>query len=442
MFVRPENWNQMSPLERRKARLDAWQNAPMQFASPEAEANYKERIDRVRKIYDMEPHDRPVADLFMGANEYIVRRKGFQGKDTIYNHEALRGAVLEFHQEFQPDVSVGPMPYPGKPWDMLDFKTYIWGGQKLPDKLAIQAVEGEYMRADEYKDFAADPTAFWLKQYLPRAYGELGPLAMLPDFPRISERVDTIDLLVQVGLPPFQAMLHKMMEAGNELMKILGAVGQTGAMVAAEGFPSMGFNIVKTPFDYLGDTLRGTKGILMDMYRHPKDLLAACEAYVPVLIKSIVGASDRTGAPCAMYVLHKGADGFMSKEQFEKFYWPTWKQVMMALYEEGITSYLFIEGSYNQRMEYLAEMPEKSLVCHFDKSDMKQAKDILGGKYIIAGNVPASLMATGTTDEVRAYCADLMDLFGDAPGYIMAHGCYFENTTDDKIRAFMDSVKK
>ena len=29
----------------------------------------------------------------------------------------------------------------------------------------------------------------------------------------------------------------------------------------------MGFGIVKTPFDYLGDTLRGTKGILMDMYR-------------------------------------------------------------------------------------------------------------------------------------------------------------------------------
>jgi uroporphyrinogen-III decarboxylase len=51
-------------------------------------------------------------------------------------------------------------------------------------------------------------------------------------------------------------------------------------------------------------------------------------------------------------------------------------------------------------------------------------------------------MATGTTDDVRAYCANLMDLFGDAPGYIMAHGCYFENTTDEKLRAFMDSVKK
>jgi uroporphyrinogen-III decarboxylase len=141
-------------------------------------------------------------------------------------------------------------------------------------------------------------------------------------------------------------------------------------------------------------------------------------------------------------VLHKGADAFMSKAQFEKFYWSTWKPVMLALYEEGITSYLFIEGSYNNRLEYLAEMPEKSLVCHFDQTKMGPVKEILSDKFIIAGNVPASLMAAGTTDEVRAYCADLMDLFGDVPGYIMTHGCYFENTTDDKLRAFMDAVKK
>jgi len=378
----------------------------------------------------------------MGANEYVVRRKGIQGKDIIYNHEKLRQPLLEFHRDFQPDVAVGAMPYPGKSWDILDFKLYIWGGQKLPDNLAIQAVENEYMSGDEYKDFITDPTAFWLKQYLPRAYGALGPLTMLPDFPRISESVDTIDLLLPFAVPAFQEMLHKMMEAGNELMKILSVVGQTGAMIAAEGFPGMGMNIVKTPFDYLGDTLRGTKGILMDMYRRPKELLAACEAYVPVLIKAIVGASDRSGAPCAMYVLHKGADSFMSQAQFEKFYWPTWKQVMLALYEEGITSYLFVEGSYNQRLENLAEMPEKSLVCHFDKSDMHRVKEVLSDKFIVAGNVPASLMSAGSVDEVRAYCADLVELFEDTPAYILAHGCYFENTTDEKLRAFMDSVKK
>lgn len=441
MFVRPENWNQMSPLERRKARLDSWQNAPVQFASPEAEAKYKERIGRLRKIYEMEPHDRPVADPFMGANEYVLRRKGIIGKDIVYNHDKLREPLLEFHREFQPDVAVGPLPYPGQAWDLLDFKLYVWGGQKLPEKFAIQAVEGEYMRPEEYKDFIADPTAFWLKQYLPRAYGALAPLAMLPDFPRISESVDTIDLLLPFAMPPFQEMLHKLMQAAGELMKTLGSVGQTMGMVAAEGFPSMGLNIVKTPFDYLGDTLRGTRGILMDMYRRPDDLLAACEAYVPVLIKSIIAASDRTNAPCALYVLHKGADGFMSRAQFEKFYWPTWKQVMMALYEEGIICYLFIEGSYNQRLDYLAEMPEKSLVCHFDKTDMRRVKEVLSDKFIIAGNVPASLMSAGSVDEVRAYCADLLELFADAPAFILAHGCYFENTTDEKLRAFIEAVR-
>ena len=442
MFTRPDNWNQMSPLERRKARLDAWQNAPVPFASPEAEANYKERIERLRKIYDMEPHDRPIADLFLGVNEYVVRRKGIQGKDMVYNHEKLREPLLEFHNEFQPDVSVAPLPYPGKVMDMLGYKSYIWGGQKLPDHLTIQAVEGEYMTGDEYKEFAADPTNFWMKKYLPRVMPTLAPLAMLTEFPRVSENVDIIDLMVPFGLPPFQEMLKTLMEAGNELMKMLAVVGQTGAMIAGAGFPGMGFNIVKTPFDYLGDTVRGTKGILTDMYRRPKDLLAACEAYVPVLINAIVNASDRNSAPAVLYVLHKGADGFMSQAQFEKFYWPTWKQVMLALYEEGITSYLFIEGSYNNRLENLAEMPEKSLVCHFDKTDMRRVKEVLSDKFIIAGNVPASLMATGTVDEVRAYCADLVELFEDAPAYIMAHGCYFENTTDEKLRAFMDSVKK
>ena len=53
-----------------------------------------------------------------------------------------------------------------------------------------------------------------------------------------------------------------------------------------------------------------------------------------------------------------------------------------------------------------------------------------------------TLMATGTTDEVRAYCDNLVELFADAPGYILSHGCYFENTTDDKMRAFLNAVKK
>jgi hypothetical protein len=237
MFVKPGNWNELSPLERRKLRLDHWQNAPVEFVSPQAEANYKERAGRLRKTYDMEHPDRIIADLSMGVGEFALRRKGLVGKDMLYNHEKLREPLLEFHNEFQPDLAAGVIPYPGRVMDILDYRTYIWGGQKLPDQMVIQAVEGEYMMGDEYRDFIADPTGFWLKKYLPRVLGELGPMTMLPDYPRISEIVDIIDLVLPFGLPPFQAMLQKLMEAGNELMKMLAVVGQTTAMIAAAVFP-------------------------------------------------------------------------------------------------------------------------------------------------------------------------------------------------------------
>jgi len=441
MFTRPDNWNEMSPLERRKARLDAWQNAPVKFVSPEAEAKYKERIDRMRKAYDMEPADRIYAEAG-SFGEYALRRKGLKGTAMIYEHATMREHLVEFVREFEPDTAVGGLPYPGKSWDILDFKLYQWGGNQLPEELVIQAVEGENMLPNEYKDFIADPTAFWLKQYLPRAYGALAPLAMLPEFTMISESVDTIPLLIPFATPPFREMLQNLMDAGDELMKVLGEVGQTSAAVAAEGYPSMGTNIVKTPFDYLGDTLRGTKGILTDMFRRPNDVLEAVERYVPILSKAIVAACDRNGAPQVTYVLHKGADSFMSQAQFEKFYWPTWKKVMLALYEEGIICRLFIEGSYNQRLENLAEMPEKSLVCHFDQTDMKRAKEVLSDKFTIGGNVPASLMSTGTADQVRAYCDGLVELFQDTPGYFMTFGCGFEWTTDEKVIAYRDSVRK
>lgn len=443
MFPKPENWNQLSPEEKRKLRLDHWEKSEgLEFVSPGAEANFRERIHRLRMTYDLEPPDRIIADLSMGAGQYALRRKGLNGRDILYKHEKLFEPIVEFNNEFQPDTAVNAFPYPGKIMDLLDLKTYIWAGQRLPDNQLIQAVEGEYMIPEEYKDFIADPTAFWIKSYLPRMFGTLGAMGMMPDFPRISEIVDVLNLVMPFGMPPVQEMLKRLMDAGNEAMKLMPIMGKIGGTLAALGFPSMRSVFVKAPFDFLGDTLRSTRGIMTDLYRRPNDVLAACEAYVPILVKTVTQSCDQTGAPVAMFPLHKGADGFMSQTQFEKFYWPTFKAVMLGLYEEGITNYLFVEGTYDSRLETLAEMPKYSALWHFDRTDMRKAKEILSDRFIIAGNVPAALMSTGSTDELRAYCDGLVELYDGAPGFIMAFGCGFEMTTDEKVRAYQESVLK
>ena len=443
MFIKPDNWNELSPLEKRKLRLDHWQNTPVEFVSPEAEANYRERITRIRKAYDIEPADRIIADLGMGAGEYALHRKGLTGIDILYHPEKLHDPIIEFNNEFQPDLAVRTMSYAGPVMDMLGLETYVWAGQKLPDHLTIQMVEGEYMTGDEYKEFIADPSGFFLRKYIPRMFSKLGGLAVLPNFPQVTEIVDVVTLAMPFGMPSLQEALNTLMKAGTALMTSLETARKTGTMLAASGFPSApGGNFCKAPFDFLGDTLRGTKGILTDMYRRPDEVIAACEAYVPVLVNSIVKNCDMMGTPGVMFPLHKGADGFMSQAQFEKFYWPTFKAVMIAFYEEGLTNALFVEGSYNKRLETIAEMPEKSCYWFFDKTDMRRVKDILGGKFTIGGNVPASLMATGSTEALRAYCDDLVGLFEHTPGYIMTFGCGFEMTTDEKIIAYRDSVRK
>lgn len=443
MFVKPDNWNELHPLEKRKLRLDHWQNQPVAFVSPEAEANYKKRINRIRKTYDIEPADQIVADLSMGAGEYALRRKGLNGKDILYHPEKLHDPIMDFNLEFQPDTAINAFAYPGPSMDILGFNTYIWGGQKLPDSQTIQMVEGEYMTGDEYKEFIADPTGFFLRKYLPRMFSELSGLAMLPNFPQVTESVDVMTISMPFGMPPVREAFQKLMEAGEKTMEFMTITGKTGPALAANGFPGMpGGMFCKAPFDFLGDTLRGTKGILTDMYRRPNDVLAACEAYVPVLTGPIIQQCDMLGMPGVMMPLHKGADGFMSQAQFEKFYWPTFKAILMAFYEEGLTNALFVEGSYDSRLETIAEMPEKSCYWFFDQSDMRRVKEVLGGHHIVGGNVPASLMATGSADAVRAYCDDLVELFEDTPGYVMNFGCGFEWTTDENIIAYRDSVRK
>ena len=90
------------------------------------------------------------------------------------------------------------------------------------------------------------------------------------------------------------------------------------------------------PFDFFGDVLRGTKGIMTDMYRRPEKLIQAMERVTPLLVEDGVNGANASGCPVVFIPLHKGTGGFMSQKQFETFYWPSLKQVMLGLIEEGI----------------------------------------------------------------------------------------------------------
>ena len=139
--------------------------------------------------------------------------------------------------------------------------------------------------------------------------------------------------------------------------------------------------------------------------------------------------------------LHKGADGFMSDEQFRTFYWPYLLEVIKGLNEQGFVPILFAEGAYGSRLEKLAEdLPPGKTVWIFDRTDMKRAKETVGQVACIQGNVPLSLFYAGTPRDVTEYCARLIETCMPGGGFMLDVGAVLHQAFDENVKAMIQAA--
>ena len=442
-----KKWEELTPDEKREDRFKKWLSpSDVEFSSPKAEKAYKERATRFIKVIKLEEPDR--VPVVLPAAFFPAHYAGTTLKKVIYDYDELRRAWLKFFNDFDADTDFdtdsffGPgLVIPGKVFDALDYKLYKWPGHGLADDApTYQCVEGEYMKADEYDALLKDPSDFWLRTYLPRVFGKFESFKNLAPF------TDIVEIPMMYFVPymdsDVQASLQALIAAGKEIKKWLDAVGDVSKVVLEAGYPSIWGGLAKAPFDTLGDTLRGTQGIMMDMYRQPDKILEAMEKLTPITIDAAVASADATECPVIMMPLHKGADGFMSEKQFETFYWPTLKRVILALVDEGIAPMLFAEGSYNSRLDIVKDLPKSAVIWYFDQTDMARAKEVLGKTACIAGNVPGSLMMTGDPQTVKEHCRRLIEVCGKGGGYILTGGVNIDKGNPENMRAMMGAAKE
>ena len=132
----------------------------------------------------------------------------------------------------------------------------------------------------------------------------------------------------------------------------------------------------------------------------------------------------------------------MSNKQFETFYWPTLKKVMMGLIEEGLVPLLFAEGDYMPRLEIIKDMPRGKVIWYFEVMDMAKAKEGLGDRACIAGNLPVSLLCTGTPQEVKEGCRRLIETCAKGGGYILTGAASMNEGNPENLRAMMEAAKE
>jgi uroporphyrinogen-III decarboxylase len=382
-----------------------------------------EYLAREKRFYDAlalrKPDRVPVASL---AAFFVTRYAGLTNAEAISpDYEKAYSAWLRSTKKLNWDMAPPPfILFPARVMELLGLRTFRWPGKHFPDNSPYQFVEGEYMLADEYDEFLKNPSDFVMRKMMPRMSETMEPFGLFPPLHWFSSGYTMIMLFSSVlGAPPVQGMLQRLIEVGQEMNKVNAAQGKLIADLAEAGYPLITFAFAEAPFDWVSDMFRGLRGVMLDMYRQPDKLKAAIDLFTPFAIESALMAAQMSGNTRIFIPLHRGAGGFMSNQQFEEFYWPGLKTLMLTLIEHGMTPMPFLEGDYTPRLKYLQELPPGKVLGHFDVIDLKKAKEMIGDIMCFWGNVPAQMLVTGTPQQVKDYCKNLIDIFGDNGGLIL-----------------------
>ncbi len=404
---------------------------------------YEERQKRVREAICLREPDR--VPVRLETHAFPARYTGISVAASFYEPAVWTDATRRTILDFEPDIYQATVGfYSGKALDLLDPKHLKWPGGALPPDVTHQAVEQEYMKPEEYDLFLDDPTDFTLRYLIPRGYGALANLSGLP---YMGDKFFGVPFLASVlSVRDFRELGKTLIKAGKEHARMVQATAHFDEEMTLLGFPlgNHGGGAGSAPFDTFSDFYRGMRGAMLDMYRCPDKLLAACDR---ILRKRIATATlpdpAKRGNPKLSFIgLHRGAEGFMSRKQFERFYWPGLKKALLHTIGIGIVPIVLCEGKYDDRLEYFLEMPKGKLVCLFDRIDMFRAKDVLKDHVCIGGNVPSSLLQIGSPHEVEEYCAKLIKVCGKGGGFILSAGSSIDEASPCNLKAMIDSPKK
>ena len=438
-----KNWSELTRDQKREARMKNWlEGNGIQFRDARAESLYKERVSRQKKVMMCEIPDR--VPIQMPSGNFAAYHAGYNMKRVMNDYEAMERAWLKFMEDFYDDMDnfMGPgFVHSAPAMEIIDYRSYKWPGHGLGDEVNnYQFVEEAIMEPEEYDALIEDPSDFSFRVLLPRTVGTLKPLTKFPPLNTLL----FLSLMVAYPFadPEMRAAFQSLIRAGEELEKWQKHVMAVNKAALEAGYPAAFGSLAIAPFDVIADFLRGTKGVILDMYRCPDKLMEAVDRITGLTVKRIVSTLNATGGFTASFPLHKGDDTFMSRKQFEKFYWPSLKKVMDTLIEEGISVHLFAEGRYNERLDYIKDFPKGWVTWQFDQTDMANAKKIVGGTCCIVGNVPASIVITGTAKEVKECCRKLIETCAPGGGYVLSGGAMATEAKAENLRAFMEAAKE
>jgi hypothetical protein len=400
------------------------------------------RQERLQAAVRLETPDQ--VPIVLNAMFWVGRHYGgLNCRESMFDYLRVTDAWRRALHELQPDAYMSPFDALaiGPPLEALGLRGLRWPGNGAGEDSPYQYLDQEFMQAGEYDEYLLDPTGFMLRRYLPRVASAYEGLDQIP----VSAGTVYLGLVhsaAHYARPEVLRAFERLAAAGRVAEDWLGhMLPFVGEMAAAGFLPDFGV-VAHAPYDYFADFMRGSKQAMLDLRRRPEKLLAAMDRMLAIHERTILEAAGHTPCRTVFIPLHWGLDGFMSAAQFQKFFWPPLRELIVRLIGHGLTPLVLWEGDCTTRLELIGDIPRGKAIYAFERTNLELASRVLSGTVCLRGNVPASMFISGTPGEVADCCRRLIDTVGRDGGFIMDGGSGIPNEARaDCVRAMFETTR-
>ncbi len=365
------------------------------------EATYQERFTRIKKAINLEAVDR-VPLIYMGS-AFAPRYMGVSMAKFCADPDATWRVNVEAMDRLG-GFDGANMAGGGRVTVML---TALWmsrlavPGRELPDDSLWQIKEAEVMTLEDYDTILKRGWGKFVNSYMPRV----------------------------VNRWEFLRAMAWMMMNGKRVQK---EYRKRSYVVVSDVMVMMG-----VPFEFLCGG-RSMQRFFMDLYRIPDKVQAVMDVMLEEFLAQLKKAPTPTGIGGAWLGGWRSASALVSPKIWNRFVWPYIVKLADAMIARGITPVLHWDQDWTRDLERLKELPAKKCILNPDgMTDMHKFKALVGDRMAMMGDIPASLLAAGTPEDVRKYVREEVELF-EGRGLLLCPGCDAPiNAKPENMEAFV-----
>lgn len=372
--------------------------------STDKEKLYQERMERLDKTVKLEPVDK-ILSVFMGIAPAAVNM-GMSLADYVEDMDAACDITLDYMDKLKTFDGINMHP----PTRITVLLNLLW--------LSRVRVPGRELPAD----------SIW----------------QMEEKPIMTE--DDYDLIIDKGFAAFQAQhLPKVADMAEIQLcqQYLGEKSPTNIKKFRDrGYINVACGLSTIPFEFLCGA-RSMTQFYFDCYRKPDKVKAAMDVMVPDLINLALMQTELMGIKGIWVGGWRAASALLSPKIWDNLVFPYYVQIVEALADKGVVSVLHWDQDWTRDLARLRELPAKTCILNPDgMTDVRKFKEIVGDRMAMIGDMPSSLFAVGTPEDIRSYVRDLVRDFGPQ-GLILCPGCDAPaNTRPENMIAYAEACEE